>query len=63
MNKTIARLGLFRVIEGDADGKRCCWVERGGERISGYSSADEANEYASPRYDEYVEDADVSTGE
>ncbi len=63
MNTTIDRLGPFIVVEGDVDGVTQCWVERGGVRISGYSSADEAREYASLLYEEYVEDADVSTGE
>ncbi len=63
MKTTLERLGPFIVVQGDADGVTCCWVERGGMRISGYSSADEAREYASLLYEEYVADADVSTGE
>jgi hypothetical protein len=63
MKKTIARLGPFMVVEGDVDGATRCWVERGGVRISGYSNADDAREYAGLLYEEYVADADVSTGE
>jgi len=63
MNKTIARLGPFLVVEGETDGSTRCWVERGGTRISGYSDAEEAREYASLLYGEYMDDADVDTGE
>lgn len=63
MTRTIDRLGPFVVVQGEVDGSTRCWVERAGTRISGYSAAEEAREYASLLYDEYVDDADVDTGE
>lgn len=63
MNKTITKLGPFVVVQGEAEGATRCWVERGGKRISGYSDAEEASEYAELLYDEYMDDADVDTGE
>jgi len=63
MTKTIARLGPFVVVQGEVGGSTRCWVERAGARISGYSDAEEAKEYANLLYDEYMHDADVDTGE
>lgn len=63
MKTTVDRLGPFIVVEGDVEGVTYFWVERGGVRVSGYGDIDDAKENASLLYDEYVEDADVSTGE
>lgn len=63
MKTTINRLGPFVVVEGDVEGTSYFWVERGSLRVSEYGSREDANEYASLLYEEYVADADVSTGE
>ncbi|MDD5249831.1 MAG: hypothetical protein PHY45_12640 [Rhodocyclaceae bacterium] len=63
MNTIVNRLGPFMVVKGDVAGVTCWWVERGGVRVSGYGSIDDAKEHASLLYEEYVADADVSTGE
>lgn len=63
MKTTVSRLGPYIVVEGDVDGVTCFWVERGSVRVSAYGGVDDAKEYASLLYEEYVADADVSTGE
>jgi hypothetical protein len=63
MKTTVNKLGPFIVVEGDVEGVKYFWVERGGVRVSGYGSIDDAKEHASLLYEEYVADADVSTGE
>jgi hypothetical protein len=63
MNATVYKLGPFAVVEGNVEGAIRYWVERGGVRVSGYGSIDDAKEHASLLYEEYVADADVSTGE
>lgn len=63
MKTSVNQLGPFIVIEGDIEGATRFWVERGGVRVSGYGSLEDAKEHASLLYEEYVADADVSTGE
>jgi hypothetical protein len=63
MKRTVSQLGPFVVVEGDVEGATYCWVERAGARVSGYGNLNDAEEHASLLYDEYIADADVSTGE
>ena len=63
MKKTVSQLGPFIVVEGDVEGATTCWVERAGARVSGYGNIGDAKEHAALLYDEYMADADVSTGE
>ncbi|HEX8987690.1 MAG TPA: hypothetical protein VF816_06990 [Rhodocyclaceae bacterium] len=59
----VERQGPYVIVEGEVDGTKCCWVERGGVRVSGYCGLDDAREHASLLYDEYLLDADVSMGD
>lgn len=63
MKTAVSRLGPYIVVAGDVEGATCFWVERGGKRVSGYGSIDDAKEHANLLYEEYVADADANTGE